>query len=135
MLRFVSFLILIGLFMVLVGSRFEAADGDKLAAIVRITGLKLRNALPQAVNLTNPIEAIRKELPTRPEDAVRSRLASDKRLTGTNVTVTADGTTLKLRGVVPDLKTRKLVMSLAENTAGVEQVVDELAMPEGSPSN
>jgi hyperosmotically inducible protein len=130
MRKFAAFLILIALFVVLVGSRFEASDGDKLASIAKIAGLKLRNALPQTVNLTNPIEALRKELPTRPEDAVRSRLTADKRLIGVNVTVTVEGTALKLRGVVPDIKTRKIVVGLAENTVGIEQVVDELAMPE-----
>jgi hyperosmotically inducible protein len=130
MRQFAAMLILIALFVVLVGTRFQASDGDKLAAVARLTGVKLRNAMPPAVNLSSPIDALRKELPTRLEDAVKARLTSDKRLMGLNVTVATEGNTIKLRGVVPDAGTRKIVVGLAENTTGVEQVVDELAMPE-----
>ncbi len=129
MRQFVAFLILVALFVVLVGTQFQATDGDKLAAIARLATAKVRNALPPAANLSVPIEALRKELPMRPEDAVRARLAADKRLANINVTVVAEGDTLRLRGVVPDAKTRKVIVSLAENTVGVEKVVDELAVP------
>lgn len=130
MRQFAAFMILIALFMVLVGARFQASDGDKLAAVARIASLRLRNAMPPAINFASPVDALRKELPTRPDDAVRARFSADKRLTGLNITVVAEGGTIKLRGVVPDTKTRKVVLNLAENTTGVEQVVDELAMPE-----
>ena len=131
MRQFAAVLILIALFVVLVGSRFRASDGDKLIAVARLTGAKLRNALPPGLNIAAPMDALRRELPTRPEDAVRARLIADKRLAGLDVTVVGDGGTVKLRGVVPDAKTRKVAVSLAENTAGVESVVDELAVPEG----
>ena len=36
---------------------------------------------------------------------------------------------VRLRGVVPDDKTRKTIVSLAQNTVGVERVMDELAVP------
>jgi len=130
MRQFAAVLILIALSVVLVGTRFQASDGDKLAAIAQITSVKLQNAMPPAINFASPVDALRKELPTRPDDAVKSRLTADKRLVGLNVTVVAEGSTVKVRGVVPDTKTRKIVISLAENTTGVEQVVDELAMPE-----
>src|SRR5437764_9976505 len=130
MRQFVAFLILIALFVVLVGTRFKASDADRLAAVARLAAAKIRNALPPAVNVAAPVDALRKELPTRPEDAVRARLAADKRLAGVSVTVTAEGATVKLRGVVPDARTRKVAVSLAENTAGVEAVVDALAVPE-----
>lgn len=130
MRQFAAVLILIALFVVLVGTRFQASDGDKLASVARLAGQKIRNAMPPAVNLATPVEALRKELPTRPEDAVRTRLQSDKRLAGLNLMVAAEGNTIKLQGVVPDARTRKIAMSLAENTAGVDQVVDELATPE-----
>jgi hypothetical protein len=130
MRQFVAVLILIALFLVLVGSRFQASDGDKLSAVARLASAKIRNAMPPAINFAMPVDALRKELPTRPEDSVRSRLSADKRLAGLNLTVAAEGTTIKIRGVVSDSKMRKVALSLAENTAGVEQVVDELAIPE-----
>ncbi len=130
MRQFAAMLILIALFVVLVGTRFQASDGDKLTSIARLVGMKFRSAMPPAVNLASPVDALRKEFPTRPEDAVKARLNADKRLTGLNLSVASEGNTITLRGVVPDTTTRKIVMGLAENTTGVEQVVDELAMPE-----
>ena len=129
MRQFIAFLILIVLFVVLVGSRFRASDWEKLAAVARRAGAKFRDSLPPGLNLAAPVDALRRELPTRPEDAVRSRLTADKRLAGLDVTVTGEGTVVRLRGVVPDAKARKVAVSLAENTAGVEQVIDELAVP------
>ena len=130
MRQFAAFLILVALFVVLVGTQFRASDGEKLAAVARVATAKVRSALPPAANLSGPIEALRKELPTRPEDAVKARLAADKRLANIDVTVVAEGGTMKLRGVVLDAKTRKVIVSLAENTVGVEKVVDELGVPE-----
>ena len=128
MRQFAAFLILVALFVVLVGTRFKASDGDRLAAIARLTVAKLRGSMPPAVNLAAPVDALRRELPTRPEDAVRARLAADKRLAGMEIAVTAEGGTVKLRGVVPNAKARADAVALAENTAGVDTVVDELAV-------
>jgi hyperosmotically inducible periplasmic protein len=129
MRQFVAFLILVALFVVLVGSRFRESDWEKLGKVARLVGKKFRDALPPGVNLSATVDALRRELPTRPEDAVRARLAADRRLAGLEITVTGEGATVRLRGVVPDPKTRKVAVSLAENTAGVEQVIDELAVP------
>ena len=129
MRQFAAFLILVGLFVVLVGTQFQASDGDKLTAVARLVSAKLRAALPPAVNVAAPVDALRKELPTRPDEVVRVRLASDKRFANLNLTVIFEGNAVKLRGVVPDAKTRKLIVILVENTVGVEQVVDELAVP------
>jgi osmotically-inducible protein OsmY len=130
MRQIAAVLILISLFVVLVGTRFQGSDGDKLVAVARLSGQKLLNAMPPSASLASPVDALRKELPTRPEEAVKARLAADKRLAGININVISDGKSVKLRGVVPDARTRKLILSLSENTAGVEQVTDELAIPE-----
>ena len=129
MRQFAAFLILVGLFVVLVGTQFKSSDGDRLAAVARLAGAKFRAAMPPAVSFAAPVDALRKELPTRPEEAVPARLAADKRLVGLNVNVVVEGGAIKLRGVVPDAKIRKVIVSLAENTVGVEGVVDELAVP------
>jgi osmotically-inducible protein OsmY len=129
MRQFAAFLILVGLFIVLVGTQFQASDGDKLAAVARLVGAKIRAAMPPAVSFAAPVDALRKELPTRPEEAVRARLAVDKRLLGLNVVVLGEEGGVRLRGVVPDDKARKTIVSLAQNTVGVERVMDELAVP------
>jgi hyperosmotically inducible protein len=129
MRQFAAFLILVGLFIVLVGTQFRASDGEKLAAVARLAGAKIRAAMPPAVSFAAPVDALRKELPTRPEEAVRARLSADKRLVGLNVAVVGEEGAVRLRGVVPDDTTRKIIVSLAENTMGVERVMDELAVP------
>jgi osmotically-inducible protein OsmY len=130
MRQFAAVLILIALFVVLVGTRFHESDGDKLAAVARLAAAKLRFALPRTVNGPSPMEVLRKELPSRLEDVVKARLSADKRVGSVEVTVTAEGATVKLHGIVPDARMRKLIVSLAENTTGVEQVVDEMAVAE-----
>ena len=129
MRQFAAFLILVGLFIVLVGTQFQASDGEKLTAVARLTGAKIRAAMPPAVSFAAPVDALRKELPTRPDEAVRARLSADKRLVGLNLVVVSEEGAIRLRGVVPDDKTRKIIVSLAQNTVGVERVMDELGVP------
>ena len=123
-------LILAALFITLVGSRFQPSDGDHLAAISRLASTRIREALPLADRIARPINALKHELPERIEDRVKSRLDTDKRLAGIEFTVTAEGAVVKLQGIVPDTATRKRILAIAENTIGVESVVDELAVPE-----
>jgi osmotically-inducible protein OsmY len=94
-----------------------------------LTVTKVRNALPGAVNLAAPVDALRKELPTHADDAVRARLAADKRFAGLEFKVTSEGNVVTLRGVVPDARVKRLAVGVAEHTVGVEKVVDELAVP------
>ena len=61
---------------------------------------------------------------------MKARLETDRRLEGIAFTVTADGASVKLQGIVPDETARKRAVALAENTTGVEAVVDELAVPQ-----
>ena len=129
MRQFAAVLILVALFFVLVGSRFRASDGDKLRAVSRLTAAKVRGAMPPAVNMAAPVDALRKELPTRPEDAVRARLAADKRFVGVEFKVTSDGAVVTLRGVVPSADVKTLAVDVARNTVGVDDVMDELAVP------
>ncbi len=129
MRQFLVFVVLVSLFVVLVASQYRVSDGDRLVAVTRSVSTKLRESLPPTLNVIAPLDTLRRELPTRPEDAVRSRLAADRRLTGVEVMVIGEGNVVKLRGVMPDAKAKRVAISLAENTAGIEQVVDELAIP------
>lgn len=129
MRQLAAVMILVALFLLLVGSRFKASDGDRLRAVSHLTVSKVRGAMPPAVNVAAPVDALRKEWPTRPDDAVRARLAADKRFVGVEFKVTAEGGVVTLRGVVPDARVKRLAAGVAENTVGVERVVDELAVP------
>jgi len=129
MRQFLVFVLFVTLFVVLVGSQFRASDADRLGAVARSVSVKLWETLPPALNVITPLDTLRRELPSRPEDSVRARLAADQRLSGVDVTVIGEGCVVKLRGVMPDAKAKRVAISLAENTTGVEQVVDELAIP------
>lgn len=129
MRQIAAVLILVALFLLLVGSRFKASDGDKLASASRLTVRKVQGAMPPAASVAAPMDALRKEMPTRADDAVRARLAADKRFVGVEFKVTAEGNVVTLRGVVPDARVKRLAVGVAENTVGVEKVVDELAVP------
>ena len=129
MRQLAAVMILVALFLLLVGSRFKASDGDRLRAVSHLTAAKVRGAMPAAVNVAAPVDALRKEWPTRPDDAVRARLAADKRFVGVEFKVTAEGAVVTLRGVVPDARVKRLAVGVAENTVGVERVIDELAVP------
>lgn len=130
MRQFAAVLILVAVFIVLVGTQFHTSDGEKLAAIGRLVAARVEASLPPTVNLMAPLEAVRRHWPMRLEERVRHRLTTDQRLAGLDLTVTAEGSTIRLRGVVPDARTRKVAVSLAENTVGVAAVIDELAVPE-----
>ena len=130
MRQMAAVLIVLALFAMFVGSRFTPADGDKLAAVSRMTFTKVRGALPAGAKMAAPVQALRRELPERVEDRVKSRLDADKRFEGVEFSVSADGGAVRLQGVVADPAARKRAVALAENTVGVEKVVDELAVPE-----
>ena len=130
MRQIAAVIILIALFAVLVGSRFKPSDGEKLSVVSRLAYAKIRGALPPAEKIAGPVQALRRELPERVEDRVKARLETDKRLDGIAFTIKAEGSTVKLQGVVPDDAARNRAASLAENTTGVEAVVNELAVPE-----
>lgn len=130
MKQLAAVLILVALFVLLVGSRFERSDGDHLATIGRVTAGKVRGALPPADRWAGPVNAIRRELPNRLEDKVRTRLETDRKLEGIEFRVSADGGMVTLRGVVPDEAAHKRAVELTQATSGVEHVIDELAVPE-----
>jgi hypothetical protein len=130
MRQIVAVIILIALFALLVGSRFKPSDGEKLSVVSRLAYARIRGALPPSEKIAGPVQALRRELPERVEDRVKARLETDKRLEGIGFTITVEGATVKLQGVVPDEAARKRAAALAENTTGVEAVVNELAVPQ-----
>jgi len=130
MRQFAAVLILIALFILLVGARFKPSDGDKLASVSRIALFKVRDSLPPAARMAGPLQLLRRGIPERLEDKVRARLEADDRLAGVSFDVSVNGAEITLRGVLPSLKARRTAVSIAEHTAGVEKVNDELAVPE-----
>ncbi len=130
MKQMAAFLVLTALFVLLVGSRFQPSDGDKLAAVGRLAAGKLRDSLPSADRVAGPLNALRTGLPEPLDGRVKARLTADKALEGVDFGVTSAGQTVTLRGVVATPDARRRAVELAESTTGVGSVVDELAVPE-----
>jgi osmotically-inducible protein OsmY len=61
---------------------------------------------------------------------VECRLRWDKELADTRIQVEADKGVVTLKGTVENLSQRQRAIALAESTAGVEKVVDELKTPD-----
>ena len=129
MRQFAAVLILVALFLLLVGSRFKASDGDKLRAVSRSD----RDQDPERTTTNDQRGRSRGRAAEGTADAPRRRgaprLAADKRFVGVEFKVTAEGNVVTLRGVVPDTRLKSLAVEVAGNTVGVERVVDELAVP------
>lgn len=123
------FFVLLAMFVLGVGSRFKPSDGEALAAIARITRDKIRNILPDSQRFSRPLNELRNLFPESLSEKVQSRLMTDQALAGADITVLADGSEVKLRGVVANADARRRAIDLAQSTVGVQRVVDEMAYP------
>ncbi|HEV3166604.1 MAG TPA: BON domain-containing protein [Isosphaeraceae bacterium] len=63
------------------------------------------------------------------ESRVYGRLHWDKALTASSLEVEVKGSTVTLRGSVPDAVAKAKAVTLAGETVGVSQVIDQLAVP------
>lgn len=62
-------------------------------------------------------------------DRVQQRLASDKLLEGTSLTVVMNGLEVEIKGIAERDDQKKRAVELAESTVGVERVIDSINLP------
>ena len=104
-------------------------DADGLARLCQKTAAKFDGVTE---NLRGKLQdgwgAVRGSLPESGLDSrVALRLHWDQDLEGANITVAPAGTgVVRLTGVVTNLTQRRRAVALAQSTAGVEKVLDEL---------
>ncbi|MGL6074695.1 MAG: BON domain-containing protein [Fimbriiglobus sp.] len=110
----------------------KPTDPEILARIGGVLGQKVNSALPSRSQVAEPITAFRlgDRLPV--EEQVRIRLHADKALQGLAIEVhrgEAPGE-VRLSGIVRNAADRDRAGDIAANTVGVNQVINELAIPE-----
>ncbi|CAN5484061.1 hypothetical protein BH11PLA2_BH11PLA2_34070 [soil metagenome] len=110
----------------------QPSDFAILARIGKVTGETVRGGIPDNARLAGSLAAFRAGDALTVEERVRVRIQSDKDMTGAevNVVMTANGE-VKLKGLVQSTSQKNRALDLAERTAGVQTVIDELALPVG----
>ena len=113
-------------------AKSKKSDPDTLARIGDVVGQKVTAALPPASKVAGPLVAFRAGDALPVEEKVRLRVRTDKLMDGADVTVASGSAAgeVRLRGVVKDAAQSQRATQLAEGTAGVERVLNELAVPE-----
>lgn len=99
-------------------------DVDKVGAMGKVVGEKVRSAAPQ--NL--PVDELKPD--ASPAQRVRQRISSDVFLSNLSIDVASEGDGLHLRGTVPSREHADRAVQLARDTVGVKNVVDELIVKE-----
>ncbi len=111
-------------------------DADGLARVCQKTAAKFDGVTENLRGkLQNGWGAVRGSLPESGLDSrVALRLHWDQDLEGANITVAPAGAgVVRLTGNVTNLEQRRRAVALAQSTAGVEKVLDELRVGEGEP--
>ena len=109
----------------------KPTDLDTLTRVGRKAGEKVAAALPDARKVAGPLAAFRAGDALPVEERVRVRIQTDKAMAGADVAVLpAAAGGVRLRGVVQTGEQKRRAVELARGTAGVEAVVEELAVPE-----
>jgi len=103
-------------------------DADRLARVGRKTAEKVDEVSGGAPGkLANGLQVMRADLDEVGLDSrVAARLRWDKTLADAAIQVRARGSAIELSGRVADLSQRRRAVELAESTAGVDKVKDEL---------
>ena len=124
--RFLSILVIL----VIVGGTLamsKSNDAFILSSVGRKAGEKITNAMPETEKIAGPLNAIRTGTALPVAERVRLRIHSDKGMEGSQVTVTADDSTVTLRGVVTRPSQRIRAIEIAQSTLGVDKVINEIA--------
>ena len=111
----------------------KPADADILSRAGKKAVAQVRDAMPEARKLAGPLAAFRAGDALPVEERVRVRIQTDKAMLGADVAVvpTATAGEVRLRGIVATHSQKLRAVELAEATAGVSKVLEELAVPEG----
>jgi hypothetical protein len=111
----------------------KPSDVEVLARVFAVSRERVASAMPEARKLAGPLAAFRAGDALPVEERVRVRIQTDKQMTGADVSASPAANGVRLRGIVATAAQRKRAVELAEGTAGVEAVIDELAVPVAQP--
>jgi len=107
----------------------KPGDAAILTKVGSIASRKVEAALPESSKVAGPVNALRNKDFLSTSDRVQVRIRTDKSMEGANVLVIADGGDIKLRGDVKNPLQRIRALELAQSTAGVDKVTNEIVEP------
>jgi osmotically-inducible protein OsmY len=107
----------------------KPGDAAILTKVGSVASRKIEAALPESSKVAGPVNALRNKDFLAVGDRVQVRIRTDKSMEGANVVVIADGSDIKLRGDVKNTLQRIRAVELAQSTAGVDKVTNEIVEP------
>ncbi len=118
------------MFVTILCSTFMLSQASDLAILQRVghvTSEQVRGGLPR---LQSPLASFHAGDALPIEERVRMRIHTDKDLEGAEVTAHATETAgqITLKGIITSARQKARAIELAERTAGVTCVIDEMAM-------
>ncbi len=110
----------------------KPSDVEAMIRIGKKAAGKIESALPESRVAAGPLAAFRAGDALPIEERVRVRIQTEKAMAGADVVALAMPTAgeVKLKGIVRDAGQKRRAVEIANSTAGVEVVIDELAVPE-----
>jgi hypothetical protein len=121
-------------FLAIVATTFAMSEPNDLTVLTRVGKASVdhvRSGMPANGKMAAPLAVFRAGDALPIEERVRLRIQTDKDLAGAEVSVVALPTAgqVKLKGIVANSTQKTRAIELAERTAGVVSVVEELATP------
>jgi hypothetical protein len=126
-------ILVVSVFVLIVGGSLamsKKSDAEVLTKVGRTATEQVTAALPDRTAVAGPLASAQVGDLIGVEDKVRVRLKTDAALTNANLTVTANEGVVKLTGKVDTAAQRERAVMLAQTTAGVKAVEQEVAVPE-----
>ncbi len=128
-------ILVVSMFTVIVGGSLalsKSSDAEVLTRVGRTATEQVSGAMPDRSAVAGPLAAMQVGDLIGVEDKVRVRLKTDAALPNANLVVTSsEEGTVKLTGKVDTVAQRERAVMLAQTTAGVKKVEQEIAIPEG----
>jgi len=128
-------ILVVSVFTLIVGGSLalsKTSDAEVLTKVGRTASEQITGALPDRSAVAGPLASVQVGDMIGVDDKVRVRLKTDAALTNANVVVTTPDTgVVKLTGKVDTSAQRERAVMLAQTTAGVKKVEQEIAVPEG----
>ncbi len=128
-------ILVVSVFVLIVGGSLalsKSSDAEVLTKVGRTASEQIGGAMPDRAAVAGPLASMHVGELIGVEDKVRVRLKTDAALPNANLVVTSsEEGTVKLTGKVDSLAQRERAVMLAQTTAGVKKVEQEIAVPEG----
>ena len=127
-----KFLVIVMVLSIVGGTLAMSKPGDAqiITRVGQVASSKICEAMPESSKLAGPVNSLRNNDLLPVSERVKVRLRTDKSMDGSNILVIADDRgEVRLRGDVKNASQRIRAVELAQSTAGVEKVTNEIVEP------